>query len=98
MKESPVDSETPPDGPVGAKGDAPPPPPPAGPPGGRGMPKMGQDGCPEPPPSAVKRAAGFMMIAPGGACLVDIAQTMAGFAEQLGNLFDHPVTDMTGLT
>jgi uncharacterized protein (TIGR03435 family) len=61
-------------------------------------PQMGKDGCPDVPASMAKRANGFMMVMPGGACMVDVAQTMAGLTEQLGNLFDRPVVDMTGLT
>lgn len=63
----------------------------------RGM-KLGTDGCPETPPmAAAGRAGTFMMMTPGGECMISSGVTMDELAAQLSNRFDRPVVDETGL-
>lgn len=103
LKDTTVVDPPPPDpaAPEGGRGSAAgaPPPPPPGPPGpGRGMMKIGADGCPEMPPFAAGRGGNFMMMTPNGACMISNGQTMTQLASQLSNQFARPVVDQTGLT
>jgi uncharacterized protein (TIGR03435 family) len=59
------------------------------------LPRMGKDGVPQLPTG---RRAMFLMIRPGGAHMVANVQTLAMFAQILGNQLRSPVVDKTGLT
>ena len=65
--------------------------------GGKEGVKIGSDGCPEVPQAAGRGVGSFMMMTPGGACMISHGQTMEFLATQLSNRFDRPVVDETGL-
>jgi len=64
----------------------------------RGGLKLGPDGCPELPPFAAARGGNFMLMTPGGACMISSGETMAELASDLSNQFSRPVVDQTSVT
>jgi uncharacterized protein (TIGR03435 family) len=59
---------------------------------------VGKDGFPQMPPEVAKRGGAMMMRVSDGRFHMQMGkQTMAGFADMLGNSLDRPVVDMTEL-
>jgi uncharacterized protein (TIGR03435 family) len=63
-----------------------------------GLPKIGSDGFPVMPAAMTSRPGLFMMMMPGRARFLAVAQSMEDLANRLSNHLNRPVVDNTGLT